>query len=66
MNENNETLRILIIQPGYHRTDARGGNFTTALRWKRMLKAQGHRVRIDGEPPAKRFCTGAAQDAGSA
>ena len=48
MSENTDSLRILIIQPGYHRTDARGGNFTTALRWKRMLKTLGHRVRIDG------------------
>lgn len=48
MSHNADSLRILIIQPGYHRTAARGGNFTTALRWKRILREQGHRVRIDG------------------
>ena len=40
-------MRILIIGPAP--TGSRGGNRVSALRWARMLRAEGHRVRIAAE-----------------
>ena len=40
-------MRILIVGPTP--TGSRGGNRVSALRWARMLRAEGHRVRIAAE-----------------
>ncbi len=40
-------MRILVIGPTA--TGLRGGNRVSALRWARMLRAEGHRVRIAAE-----------------
>lgn len=49
----NERLRILIIQPGYRRL--KGGNNSTAFRWKRLLIELGHQVRIEEEYTGQRI-----------